>query len=113
MPTVGFTTTDEPAAMPGSTSAKAFADLEASYPIYCRALRLLVREGLSLKQVQRTVCWAKLQSLHEHRPRQYRDPALLYLLLQRQLERGSDGPPSPGGPRWSRLDCPQMGTSWS
>ncbi len=31
------------------------AQLEASYPAYCKALRMLVQDGISLAKVQRTV----------------------------------------------------------
>lgn len=62
------------------------SELQASYPLYCRALRILIQEGKSLKKVQRTVCWARLQSLHTCLPRSYRDPDHLYFLLKREWE---------------------------
>jgi hypothetical protein len=67
-------------------------ELEASYPLYCRALRLLIQEGKSLKKVQRTVCWSRLESLHGSLPRQYRDPEHLYFLLKRQVEFHKNSP---------------------
>ena len=60
-------------------------ELEAQYPMYCKAMRLLVRDGASLAKVQRTICWHKLSLLHTSLPRQYRDPALLFFNLQREL----------------------------
>ncbi len=60
-------------------------ELEASYPMYCKALRLLVREGRTLGRIQRTVCWHRLQRLHECLPTQYKDPGHLFLLLRRDL----------------------------
>jgi len=51
--------------------------------MYCKAMRLLIREGRSLNKIQRTVCWQRLAQLHECLPSQYRDPDYLYLLLRR------------------------------
>mgnify|MGYP003861866293 CR=1 FL=1 len=59
--------------------------LEASYPAYCKALRMLVRDGASLAKVQRTLCWERLSVLHTSLPRHYRDPAQLFFNLQREL----------------------------
>jgi hypothetical protein len=52
--------------------------------MYCKAMRLLIREGRSLTKIQRTVCWQRLAQLHECLPSQYRDPDYLYLLLRRE-----------------------------
>ncbi|MDP6833989.1 MAG: DUF3136 domain-containing protein, partial [Prochlorococcaceae cyanobacterium ETNP1_MAG_9] len=32
-------------------------ELEAGYPLYCKALRRLLQEGRSEKEIKRTVCW--------------------------------------------------------
>jgi len=68
------------------TTSLTVGELEASYPLYCKALRILIREGKSLKMVQRTVCWTRLQTLHACLPRSYRDPEHLYFLLKREWE---------------------------
>ena len=47
-------TTSTPA--PGLT----IGELEANYPLYCKAMRLLVREGKTIAKVRRTVCWQRL-----------------------------------------------------
>ena len=60
-------------------------ELEAQYPTYCKAMRLLVRDGVSLAKAKRTVCWDRLSLLHTSLPRQYRDPEILYLFLQREM----------------------------
>jgi hypothetical protein len=60
-------------------------ELEAQYPMYCKAMRMLVRDGASLAKVQRTICWQRLSLLHTSLPRHYRDPALLFFHLQREL----------------------------
>lgn len=62
------------------------AQLEAGYPAYCKALRLLVRDGLSLNKIQRTVCWDRLQLLHTTLPRQYRDPLVHYAMVKRDID---------------------------
>lgn len=60
------------------------AELEANYSLYCKALRLLIREGKTIAKVRRTVCWQRLSTLHTCLPGQYRDPDYLYALLQRE-----------------------------
>ena len=60
-------------------------ELEAQYPMYCKAMRMLVRDGASLAKVQRTLCWERLSVLHTSLPRHYRDPAQLFFNLQREL----------------------------
>lgn len=67
------------------TTQLTIGELEASYPLYCKAMRILVREGKSLEQIKRSVCWHRLISLHQCLPRQYKDPNHLYLHLKRQL----------------------------
>ncbi|MBW0167754.1 MAG: DUF3136 domain-containing protein [Vulcanococcus sp.] len=62
------------------------AQLEASYPAYCKALRMLVQDGLSLNKIQRTVCWDRLQLLHTTLPRQYRDPVVHYAMVKRDVD---------------------------
>jgi hypothetical protein len=73
-------------AVPASASERlTIGELEARYPSYCKALRLLIREGRSLTRIQRTVCWQRLECLHRCLPGQYREPAYLYLLLRREF----------------------------
>lgn len=59
--------------------------LEASYPMYCKAMRILIREGKSLEQIQRSVCWDRLRSLHHCLPQSYREPGQLYFNLKREI----------------------------
>ena len=75
--------------VPASASERlTIGELEASYSTYCKALRLLIREGRSLARIQRTVCWQRLECLHRCLPGQYREPAYLYLLLRREIGGG-------------------------
>ena len=66
------------------TTALTIGELEASYPLYCKALRILIREEKTIEQIQRSVCWHRLETLHQCLPRQYKDPNHLYLHLKRE-----------------------------
>ncbi|MFN5116712.1 MAG: DUF3136 domain-containing protein [Cyanobacteriota bacterium] len=67
------------------TTALTIGELEASYPLYCKALRILIREGKTIEQIQRSVCWSRLEKLHHCLPRKYKEPAHLYFLIQREI----------------------------
>ena len=43
-----------------STPGLTIGELEANYPLYCKAMRLLIREGKTIAKVRRTVCWQRL-----------------------------------------------------
>ena len=74
------------AAVPSASAGTVtIGELEANYSMYCKAMRLLIREGRSLNKIQRTVCWQRLECLHRCLPGQYRDPDYLYLLLRREV----------------------------
>ena len=76
---VGMTT-------PTFTQTLSIGELEASYPLYCKALRILVRDGVSLNKASRTVAWSRLCTLHHCMPRQYRHPEQLFFLLNRDVQ---------------------------
>lgn len=59
-------------------------ELEANYHLYCKALRILVREGKSLVKIQRTVCWDRLETIFHCYPSRYKSPDYLYVLLKRE-----------------------------
>ena len=59
--------------------------LEAGYPLYCKAMRILIRDGKTLEQIQRSLCWDRLRSLHHCLPRSYQDPEMMYLHLKREI----------------------------
>ncbi len=63
-------------------------ELEAQYPLYCKAMRILVRDGVSRAKTRRTVSWQKLECLHRSLPRHYREPEQLDLHLQRDQRDG-------------------------
>jgi hypothetical protein len=64
------------------TATLTIGALEASYPLYCKALRILIREEKTIEQIRRSVCWHRLTSLHHCLPRQYKDPTQMYFLLK-------------------------------
>ena len=74
---------------PTYTAALTVGELEASYPLYCKALRILVRDGVSRSKASRTVCWSRLETLHHSLPRQYRHPEQLFFLLCRETKSAS------------------------
>ena len=37
-------------------------ELEAGYPLFCKALRLLILKGSSVKDIEKTVCWGHLET---------------------------------------------------
>jgi hypothetical protein len=47
---------------PTFTAALTVGELEASYPLYCKALRILIRDGVTRSKASRTVCWSRLVS---------------------------------------------------
>ena len=67
------------------TTTLTIGKLEASFPLYCKALRILIREQKTIQQIRRSVCWDRLMSLHQRLPRQYKDPTHMYFLLKREL----------------------------
>jgi hypothetical protein len=67
------------------TTKLTIGELEANYPLYCKALRILIREAKTINQIQRSVCWHRLTTLHQCLPRQYKDPQQLYYHLKREI----------------------------
>jgi len=72
---------------PTSTQPLSIGELEASYPLYCKALRILVRDGVSLSKASRSVAWSRLSTLHQCMPRHYRHPEQLFVLLNRDAQK--------------------------
>jgi hypothetical protein len=67
------------------TTTLTVGELEASYGMYCKALRILIREGKSIEQIQRSVCWHRLDTLYRSLPGQYKEPNHLYFLFKREI----------------------------
>ena len=73
-----------------STSNLSIGELEAKYPLYCKALKLLVKQGKTSAQLQRTLCWDRLRLLHRSLPKQYKSPERLTLMIQAEFSSGDD-----------------------
>lgn len=70
----------------GPTSAPpTIGELEAKYPLYCKALRLLLRDGRSHDAIRRTLAWSRLEQLHVCLPTRYKSPDYLLAVLKRDL----------------------------
>jgi hypothetical protein len=67
------------------TTTLTIGEPEASFPLYCKALRILIREEKPIEQIERSVCWHRLTTLHRSLPRQYKDPRHLYFQLKRSM----------------------------
>jgi hypothetical protein len=48
-------------------------------------MRILIRDGKSLEQIQRSLCLDRLCSLHHCLPRSYQNPEMMYLHLKREF----------------------------
>jgi hypothetical protein len=79
-----------PATAMSTTARITIGELEANYQLYCKALKMLIAEQRSLKKIQRTVCWSRLQTLHHCLPRQYKSPDYLYAQLLMQHDDNRD-----------------------
>lgn len=68
-----------------SVAKLTIGELEAGYPLYCKALRRLVQKGSSSKEIERTVCWGHLETLNRCLPGRYKAPSYLMALIKRDL----------------------------
>jgi len=69
-----------------ATAKLTIGELEAGYPLYCKALRRLLQQGKTVDQIQRTVCWSHLETLNRCLPGRYKTPSYLMALIKRDLE---------------------------
>jgi hypothetical protein len=67
------------------TTALTVEELAANHEIYCKALRILIREETPIHKIQRSVCWRRLDTLHRCLPHRYCSPQQLLLQIQRSL----------------------------
>lgn len=68
-----------------SPAALTIGAMEAGYPLYCKAMRIMIREGKSIEKIRRSICWNRLLALHLSLPRDYKDPQHLYFQLKRDI----------------------------
>lgn len=57
---------------------------DSRYLLYADALRIFIREGQTLQQLQASLCWARLMTMHQSFPWLYSDPAQLYINLKHE-----------------------------
>ena len=62
-------------------------ELEAGYPLFCKALRLLILKGKTLNEIKRTVGWGHLETLNRCLPGRYKAPTYLMALIKRDIEK--------------------------
>ena len=63
------------------------AELEAKYFLYRKALKQLLLEGRPAASIEKTLCWSRLETLHNCLPRQYKSPDHIRHQLRREIER--------------------------
>ena len=68
-----------------TTSSVSIGELEAKYPLYYKALKMLIKQGKTSAELQRTLCWDRLCMLHRSLPRQYKSPERLMLMIQAEF----------------------------
>jgi hypothetical protein len=78
------------------TTALSIEELAANHEIYCKALRILLREETPIERIQRSVCWRRLDTLHRCLPHRYSSPQRLVLQIQRSLAHSHPAPASRG-----------------
>ena len=69
-----------------SVAKLTIGELEAGYPLYCKALRRLLQQGRTPQEIERTVCWGHLATLNRCLPGRYKAPSYLMTLIKRELE---------------------------
>ncbi|MAI96276.1 MAG: hypothetical protein CMN95_06110 [Synechococcus sp. MED650] len=74
-----------------TTSRISIGELEAKYPLYCKALQILVKQGKSCSQLRRTLCWDRLRLLNRSLPKQYKSPERLMLIIQANISAEKNG----------------------
>lgn len=65
-----------------TTSDLKIGELEAKYPLYCKAMKILIKQGKTSNQLRRTLCWDRLRLLHRSLPRHYKSPERLMAIMQ-------------------------------
>ena len=61
-------------------------ELEAKYFLYRKALKQLLLEGRSTTSIEKTLCWSRLETLHNCLPRQYKSPDHIRHQLKREID---------------------------
>ena len=73
-----------------STSNLSIGELEAKYALYCKALKMLIKQGKTRAELERTLCWDRLRLLHRSLPKQYKFSEQLMLIIQAEFSSVTD-----------------------
>ena len=68
-----------------SSSPRRIRELESSYRLYYKAMRILIRDGITKDRIRNTVCWNRLELLHDFNPKQYPHPKQISMHLWREI----------------------------
>jgi len=63
------------------------AELESKYFLYRKALKALLLEGRPIERIEKTLCWSRLETLHNCLPQQYKPADHISHQLRREIER--------------------------
>ncbi|MEY3751032.1 MAG: hypothetical protein RLZZ11_1600 [Cyanobacteriota bacterium] len=69
------------------TQGLTIAELEAKYFLYRKALKQLLLQGKTSATIEKTLCWSRLETLHNCLPRQYKSPDHIRHQLKREIDR--------------------------
>ena len=64
------------------TQEPSLAELRETEPMYTRAMEYLVADGVKEGEARESVCWQRLNRLHQALPDRYSNPRALFLALQ-------------------------------
>ena len=69
------------------THEPTIAELCETEAVYIRAMDYLVADGVKESDASKSVCWRRLNRLHQAMPDRYRDPRSLFLSLHQARRR--------------------------
>ena len=64
------------------TNEPSLAELRETEAVYTRAMEYLVADGVKEGEARESVCWRRLNRLHQALPDRYGNPRALFLALQ-------------------------------
>ena len=64
------------------TNEPSLAELRETEAVYTRAMEYLVADGVKEREAIESVCWRRLNRLHQALPDRYGNPRALFLSLQ-------------------------------
>ena len=70
------------------THEPSITELRETEAVYTRAMEYLVADGVKESEARKSVCWKRLNQLHQSLPNRYVDPRALFLSMQAH-QRGS------------------------